>query len=528
MVRARSSWSLVLLLAAALLAPAGRGWSHARGAPAPAALQDDAGEQAVKDFKKYFRKYKDAPTRIEAVMALRLVDSPGVVEALVPVLAEEDPQVQQAALTVLAGLKAPESVAAVGAAFGAASGAQSRMLLLDVLARGKMAIDVALLEPALADGDWRVRWRAVAAVAARGEPDAAKVVPLAADAEAGVRMAVLDGLYKIRSELVVTPAIAALDDPVWQVRSSAIAALRYVRHKDAVGPLVERMQVEKGRLQAEIADALENLAYRDFGQDPALWQAWWEEVAERFELPKVDMRNRRAVTGAGGEEAVHDTGQKAATFGSIESPSRRILFVIDVSGSMESLVVEKEKFKDGGYPSFLRMDIVKTELMRTIEGLESYVEFNVLAFASDLRSWKKTLVPANDVNKASALSWAKSLEAIGGASKADLAAVGLLGAAEATAGKTNTYEALMWGLGVERSGVVTEGYQTEVDTIFFLSDGRPSHGKFVDTDDIVREVRAANELRKIVIHTIAIGEFEKDFMRRLAQENGGVFVDLGR
>jgi hypothetical protein len=37
-----------------------------------------------------------------------------------------------------------------------------------------------------------------------------------------------------------------------------------------------------------------------------------------------------------------------------------------------------------------------------------------------------------------------------------------------------------------------------------------------------------DKLRKVVLHTIAIGEFQKDFMNRLAEDNGGVFVDLGR
>jgi hypothetical protein len=73
-----------------------------------------------------------------------------------------------------------------------------------------------------------------------------------------------------------------------------------------------------------------------------------------------------------------------------------------------------------------------------------------------------------------------------------------------------------------------KNYKIEVDTVFFLSDGRPSWGKHIDTEDILREVRAVNELRKVVIHTIAIGEFHKAFMKRLAVENGGVFVDLGR
>ena len=71
--------------------------------------------------------------------------------------------------------------------------------------------------------------------------------------------------------------------------------------------------------------------------------------------------------------------------------------------------------------------------------------------------------------------------------------------------------------------------KVEADTVFFLSDGRPTIGDYVDPDDILREIKSLNDLRRVVIHTIAIGEFQKDFMERLAAQNGpGVFVDLGK
>ena len=35
-------------------------------------------------------------------------------------------------------------------------------------------------------------------------------------------------------------------------------------------------------------------------------------------------------------------------------------------------------------------------------------------------------------------------------------------------------------------------------------------------------------VHKLVLHTIAIGEFQKEFLQALAVENSGVFVDLGR
>jgi hypothetical protein len=170
--------------------------------------------------------------------------------------------------------------------------------------------------------------------------------------------------------------------------------------------------------------------------------------------------------------------------------------------------------------------VIKTELLKTIRSLEAYVQFNVIAFATEVKPWKKGQVKANPLNKSSADAWVSRLEAIGGDSKSELAAAGLVGAANLEGGKTNTYAALMTALGVE-DGKETRDYETEVDTIFFLSDGRPSHGKFVEPSDVLREIRAANQLRKIVIHTITLGEFEKDFMERLAAENGGTFVDLG-
>ncbi len=192
---------------------------------------------------------------------------------------------------------------------------------------------------------------------------------------------------------------------------------------------------------------------------------------------------------------------------------------------MENHIVEKERFEDGDYPSYSRMDIVKTELLRTVENLEPYVKFNILAFATDVHRWKKALVSANPLNKSSAASFIRKLEAIGGSSKEDLASAGLTGSANLEAGKTNTHGALVDAiLGTSKK----KGYEVDVDTIFFLSDGRPSTGKFIDTDDILRDIAEANQLRRIVIHTLAIGEFEKDFMKRLASQNGGVFVDLGK
>ena len=63
-----------------------------------------------------------------------------------------------------------------------------------------------------------------------------------------------------------------------------------------------------------------------------------------------------------------------------------------------------------------------------------------LAFATDVRAWKKKGVRANVLNKSNARAWFERLEAIGGASKESLAEVGLMGAADIEAGKVGYAE----------------------------------------------------------------------------------------
>ncbi len=486
--------------------------------------QDD---ELVKEFKKYFRTYKDSATRVEAVMALDGTESPAVAEALIPVLADEDALVVDAAVKVLSGFKSRPPIDALLVSLTTEKSEAGRLGILRVLAEGKYSDITESVRACLTDKSWDVRRHAVLALGASGDRSLdVEIVALSQDKEPAVRCAVLEALAMLRSDRVRAPAMAALEDEGWQVRSAAISALGVVRHRDSIGPLVHRVEVEEGRLREDAAHALESLTGRNFGPRLELWKRFWDANKDHYQIPtEAELATLRAKQAERGEQY---KVPGAMTYHGIETPSRSIIFVIDVSGSMENLVVEKERFEGGDYPSFVRMDIVKTELYRTVERLEPYVKFNVLSFATEVRPWKKTLVPANVLNKSSAVGWIQKLEPIGGASKEDLAQVGLVGSANLDMGKTNSYDALMTALGAAGEGARTKDYQIDVDTIFFLSDGRPTHGRFVDPDDILREISNANQLRRVVIHTIAIGDFNKHFMERLALENGGTFVDLGK
>lgn len=485
-------------------------------------------EEIVEEFKRYFRKYEDTPSRVEAVLALEDVESVEVVKVLLPVLRDPEPDVVRAAVRILGGFETRPPVERILTALEEKKDAAIRAGLLRAVAGGKYPGFAEPLLACLEDSAWDVRRRALQALAATGDGSAVEtMVECCEDREPAVQCAALEALATLESERVVPPAIELLGHGVWQVRASAIHALGGVRRVESIGPLIDRMAEEEGRLIEDIAQALGEITGREFGRRLDAWQRFWESYGERFVIP-TDEELRRLRERQAERKLQYEPPPGEVTYHGVETPSRSILFVIDVSGSMEQEVVDKERFRDGEYPSFERIDIVKTELMRTVEGLDSYVKFNILSFATDVKAWKKSLVGANVLNKSSAATWLGRLEALGGASKTDLARAGLTGSANLEAGRTNTYGALMHALGVGTAKRKPQSYTVAVDTIFFLSDGDPSAGEYVDTRDILREVREANELRKVVIHTLAIGEFQRGFMRQLASENGGVFVDLGR
>ena len=59
-----------------------------------------ADDELLKEFKRYFRKYKESAERIEAVLSLDELDVGGVVDLLVPILKDKDPDVVSASVRV--------------------------------------------------------------------------------------------------------------------------------------------------------------------------------------------------------------------------------------------------------------------------------------------------------------------------------------------------------------------------------------------------------------------------------------------
>jgi len=500
-----------------------------------------AQEDTVMDFKRIYRKEKDLAVRVELILSLSGVEAPGVSEVLVPILTDPDPAQAAAALRVMSGLKEAASRAPLLPMLEEGKPADALPFFARAAGEGRWTEFIAPLRPHLASKDEAMRlWTVTALGQLRDGEALAGMCGLAtADANPMVRTAAVEGVVALGKgrEAEVAPALVhALLDANLSVALAAVRGLRRVRCAEAIGPLIGLFEREDaGKLLEEIWPTLVAISDEPFSGDPRTWRDWWTRAGPTYRLMSdEEIAKRRAARQAA--NAQYTTPKVETTFMGVETSSRNIVFVIDVSGSMEELVVSKETFRERGFNNFQKLEVVKEELRRSVESLGDNVRFNIHSFATQVHPWKDRLVPANALNRRAAAQWISELKPIGGQMAAERASAGLRNSSGLEDGRTNAYAGLLAGLGLDQDpkqrGPVTEAAtdakEGEGDTMFFLTDGKPTVGELVDTEDILKSIQELNRFRKVTIHTIAIGDFTSSFLKQLAEQNGGVFVDLGK
>lgn len=223
--------------------------------------------------------------------------------------------------------------------------------------------------------------------------------------------------------------------------------------------------------------------------------------------------------------------KQKAYYGIDTGSSKHVVFVVDISGSMEGKAetnlqgqaVGKAVNAAGNTAGDLvggqvgnlikrqtsnqltKLGKAKQELMPTIRGLSEDTYFTIIIFENTVKTWKKELVQATSANKNIAIAYLEQLSSGGG---------------------TNISDALEKSFELAGEGATDAGKSLNVETVFLLSDGEPTEGAITDPAGIIEAVNKWNSAKRVVINTIGLGEdCDKEFMKNLASQNNGQFID---
>lgn len=339
--------------------------------------------------------------------------------------------------------------------------------------------------------------------------------------EPGVKVALIDAIRskKDKSRKVIDALCAELKSDWWQVQAAAIAALRALKAREAIEPLIEAFRTADGRIKGDLQDALMALTGVDKGSSAEAWKSWFEQHREAVLAGTYKPRDDEKPSGQGGA---------ATAFFGIPVRSKRVVFVLDRSGSM----AQKADFEleiDTGTPGNgsggevkpqgdRKIDIARYQLKKVLSQLPDGVRFNIIYYNQAFEVFKPDLIKLSKETRKEAFDYIDRTD---------------------PQGATNIFDslerALQFALGPD-GRLRKDG----ADTVYLLSDGLPNQGKFTQPDDIIREIKRLNSAAKVQINTVYIPESGpglpggiggdlaggEKLMKQLAADSGGTMVIL--
>jgi uncharacterized protein YegL len=208
--------------------------------------------------------------------------------------------------------------------------------------------------------------------------------------------------------------------------------------------------------------------------------------------------------------------QSSETFYGLKTSGQKVVFVVDISGSMEGknegsvqdrvtgMAVQASgnaigSAIGGSLGSFVghqttsevtKLGGAKRELIPAIQGLPDTTSFSIITFGNEVKPWLLGMSAADGKNRNIAAAFIKDLEANGG-----------------TPARQALEEAFKY---------------PDATVIFFVSDGQPTDS---GAADILSRVRELNAQRHLVVSTVGLGaDQDERFLTDLAAQNGGRYV----
>lgn len=399
-----------------------------------------------------------------------------------------------------------------------AVGPARRVAALQALGRKNRPVFRATLEASLSDPDPRIRlaaaesmqppWRldgmrrASRALASERHPVVSQALVRLVHAMLRTAPA---GLEPEERAIVCDGMLAQFGRCGWRTDMELLDVVEAFPSKDAVPMLIEALDLELRSPDALVTAINERASplLREraagllramtgailLGSDPAEWREFWAREKDKIQVPVVLPRSR-------GEKTT-------AQFFGVPVTGGSIAFLIDTSGSMRDQPAGSPVTGRRGRPPGSRLSAAKEQLLLAVSAMPPGTQFYVFTFADVGRAWTKTPIK---VGPQSVRSLTELLSRFG------------------AKGGTNLGDGLVTALQLEdvRYG---DAVAVKIDELFVLSDGEPTAGVVRQPDEILQMVHEANKYAKVRIHSVFTGTGGgADLLKRLADENGGVFV----
>lgn len=403
-------------------------------------------------------KGKGADEKLWVLRAVRNSPDEDLGKAIAKLLKDKDPDVQMAACRLLGERKETDALED----------------LMKLVEEGEQELLVA----AVLD--------AISAIRAGEAEWVAQLVQLAGNPDIDIRNAALLQLGALQDEAHLGVLEAALASEQWSTRYAALRGLERLRTKSVVPLMIGRMDKESGRMLHEFADALFELTGQPFRTAAGNWKAWWEREGASFEVissPELEKRREE-------EEERRLRQITNVKFFGIRIISHRVIFIIDVSGSMAETM---RATYAGENATDTRLSVAQRELKKCIDSLDPKALFNMITFSDGAEGWLDGITGSTGKSRDEAKAFVDRLGAFGA---------------------TNLYDSLRLAFD-----------DPEVDTIFVLSDGEPTAGAQTDAGMIREHVRQWNEHRGITINCISVG-LQLRVLQMLAEDTGGKYVQF--
>lgn len=474
--------------------------------------------EALATYREFSRN-ENPVVRAAAVEDLGSIDSEVMVAAILEASGDLDPVVLTACGVALGRMKSDLALEAIVEGLRG-SRERAKIAAVTGLARiqRKYPPAVSALTPLASSPGDDLRRGAILALGVHGDASAAPVLVAALDdALPALRVTAATALGEIRAPEGAAALLQRVASPDWSLRKAVVEALGRIRPREAVGPLIERFEKEEGLMTEVVYKALVSITGEDFRLEPRNWRSWWERFGGAFQVPtdeqiaKAQERASHALDGYAKPDKVR--------YHKIETLSRKMVFLIDISSSMADKIVippEAPESVRQEFPDRVKMEIAKREMIALLSNIDERVYFNVIPYAGRVRPWMDTLVSASQ--RTAAIKMVSKLQAMppprtvkeGGEEQ-----------------KTNTYAALLAAFGLADQQVPDWKARTQADTIFLVTDGLPTTGEIIDVPKLIDAITELNRTRGVVIHVITFDRIAAQRLKPLAERNGGQCVLRG-